>query len=178
MNPCSSSEKEEEEEASSLCFDAISLVSLQPRLVFSSSSALSPPAAFFISATFRTRHELSPISSGSYCITSSTLWQTERSIVTFFRTAALYKLEDLLFLKTSCSISTAKDSVSQLRDENREQFGEGYFHFCSKIKMYNHYVWVCIITWMGRLPPGGHIVPPARGTGSALWPEISCKTHL
>lgn len=42
------------------------------------------------------------------------LWQAERSGLTFFRTAALYKFDDLLLRKTSCSRSTAKDRVSQL----------------------------------------------------------------
>lgn len=115
MNPCSSSEKEDEEEASSLCFDVISPVSLQLLLVvvFSFSPFLS---SAFSSATFKTRHEFSLVSSGSYRKTSAAQRQTEQSVVTFFRTAALYKLEDLLFLKTSCSISRAKDKVSQLRD--------------------------------------------------------------
>lgn len=34
--------------------------------------------------------------------------------------AALYKLEDLLLLKTSCSISTAADKLSGLRNSVRE----------------------------------------------------------
>lgn len=53
------------------------------------------------------------------------MWQAEQSVVTFFKMEALYKLEDLLLLKTSCSISTATDRVSQLREDmkdNTEQY--------------------------------------------------------
>ncbi len=45
----------------------------------------------------------------------------EQSVVTFFRTAALYKLDDLLLLKTSCSMSTANDRVSQLREDTKDR---------------------------------------------------------
>lgn len=33
-------------------------------------------------------------------------------------------------------------------------------------------VWDWIFTWMGLLPPGGHIMPHATSSGSALWPGI------
>lgn len=39
---------------------------------------------------------------------------SSQELLTLFRTAALYRLEDLVILKTSCSISTAKESVSEL----------------------------------------------------------------
>lgn len=119
MNPCRSSEKEEEEEedASSLSCDSVSLDSLL--LFVLPLSPLSPlGAAFFISDTFK-----QDISSGMHLLPT---WQAEQSVVTFFRTAALYKLEDLLLLKTSCSISTARDRVSQLREDMKDDV-ERYF---------------------------------------------------
>lgn len=50
---------------------------------------------------------------------------------------ALYKLEDLLLLKTSCSISTAKDRVSQLRDEG-DMKDNVERHFCRKSTMHGN----------------------------------------
>lgn len=70
-----------------------------------------PGVVFFNSDTFERRHQSSSVPPP----------RAERSPVTFFRMAALYKLEDLLLLKASCSKSTAADKLSELRNNVRKK---------------------------------------------------------
>lgn len=77
------------------------------------SAVSTPGVVFFNSDTFTKQASV-------VCVPTSGGQRGQRSPGTFFRMAALYKLEDLLPLKTSCSMSTAAAVLPELRNNVRE----------------------------------------------------------
>lgn len=104
---------------------------------------------------------------------------SSQELLTLFRTAALYRLEDLVILKTSCSISTAKESVSEL-GEGRGEKGKERNPSVSSVVPVASVIWHFRCLWLVvtgtcvclLLPPGGCSEPPVAGPHSAPEPRI------